>query len=203
MGQSVIPKTDQASSDTGKKAPFTFFLEFLRHPMEIGSVIPSSAFLERRILAAADLENAAVVVELGCGTGGTTQALLEGMTADGRLLAVDVNERFTQLVSNIPDSRLIAQLGSATDIGQILKAHGFENADVVVSGIPFSTMPWDLGESIVKAIHACLKPGGRFVAYQASRRVQKLSEPVFGRGSESLELINVPPMRVHRWIKTV
>ncbi len=194
-------KVSAVDSISGKKAPLAFFLEFLRHPMEIGSIIPSSRFMEQRILTAAGLEGAQVVVELGCGTGGTTRALLEGMSDDARLLAIDLNPRFVSIVNAIDDRRLIAQLGSAADLGAILKSHGFGPADVVVSGIPFSTMSRELGHHIVESVHNNLTTGGRFVAYQASRRVQKLGDPIFGRGSESLELLNIPPMRVHRWVK--
>ena len=202
MDQPVSPaKAPTVDSYSGKKAPLAFFLEFLRHPLEIGSVIPSSRFMEQRIISAAGPDDAKVLVELGCGTGGTTRALLDAMSDDARLIAIDLNPRFINLVSAIADTRLIPVLGSAADLGSILKNHGFAAADVVVSGIPFSTMSWDLGSSIVESVHSNLVKDGRFVAYQASKRVQKLSEPVFGRGSESLELLNIPPMRVHRWLK--
>ena len=49
-----------------------FFQGFLKKPGQVGSIIPSSRFLERRIVRAAGIERARLVVELGPGTGGTT-----------------------------------------------------------------------------------------------------------------------------------
>jgi phospholipid N-methyltransferase len=51
-----------------------FFRGFLRHPSLIGSVIPSSRFLERRVVEVAGIAHSRSVVELGPGTGGITRA---------------------------------------------------------------------------------------------------------------------------------
>ena len=63
-----------------------FLRGFLRDPAGVGSVIPSSRFMERRIVRMADAAHARVIVELGPGPGGTTRALLDAMPADSRLL---------------------------------------------------------------------------------------------------------------------
>ena len=58
-----------------------FIQEFLKHPLQIGSIIPSSRFLERRIVEAAEAEAADVIIELGPGTGGVTKAItISGIT---------------------------------------------------------------------------------------------------------------------------
>ncbi|MDP2056523.1 MAG: hypothetical protein Q8K35_02030 [Thiobacillus sp.] len=41
-----------------------FIQEFLKHPLQIGAIIPISHFLERRIVAVARVASANVVVEL-------------------------------------------------------------------------------------------------------------------------------------------
>ncbi len=53
-----------------------FFREFLRDPEIVGSIIPSSRFLEQRIIKAAGLADSRLVIELGPGTGGTTTSFL-------------------------------------------------------------------------------------------------------------------------------
>lgn len=47
---------------------FAFLQGFLERPKEVGSIIPSSRFLERRIVRAARADTAKVLVELGPGT---------------------------------------------------------------------------------------------------------------------------------------
>jgi len=178
-----------------------FFLEFLRHPMQIGSVIPSSRFLKRRVLEAAGIASARTVVELGPGTGGTTRAILKTMPQDGRLLSIEINPQFHAAVARIQDERLIAHLGSACDLRQTLERYGLGAPDAVVSGIPFSTMSRDVGSELITDIMSLLAPDGRFVAYQVSDRVAALSKPVVGPGQAVLELLNIPPMRIYRWEK--
>lgn len=176
-----------------------FFREFIRHPMQIGSVIPSSRFLERRILAAAGIDSAKTVVELGPGTGGTTRAILAAMAPHARLLSIEINPHFHRMVSEIDDRRLIAHLGSACDLAAVVAEHGLPAPDAVISGIPFSTLPPQLGEELVRAIPGVLAPGGCFVAYQARDRVAELCSPVMGKAEASTEFRNIPPMRVYKW----
>jgi len=179
---------------------FEFLRGFLTKPKEVGSIIPSSRFLERRIIRAAEVATARVVVELGPGTGGTTRALLRAMAPDAHLLAVEINPRFVRhLRTQIHDARLTVLEGSATDVGRILAAQGLDGADVILSGIPFSTMPRPLGLEILASVRAALRPGGRFVAYQFRDRVETLGREVFGRPKVQTEIRNVPPMRVYTW----
>ena len=181
---------------------FAFFQGFLRRPFEVGSIIPSSRFLERRITRAAGLRDARLVVELGPGTGGTTRAFLREMHPEAKLLAIEINADFVPVLERIADPRLIVQHGSATEVRGILEKHGLDAPDVILSGIPFSTMPRTLGRDIVQSVSDALDPGGLFVAYQVRDRVEMLGREVFGSASVQTELLNVPPMRVYRWAKT-
>lgn len=179
-----------------------FLRGFLSKPKEVGSIIPSSRFLERRIIRCADVAGAKVVVELGPGTGGTTRALLRAMAPDARLFAIEINPRFCEHLSrNLRDQRLTVLEGSASDVGPLLAAEGIDGADVVLSGIPFSTMPRPIGIGILTSIRAALRPGGRFVAYQFRDRVEGLGKAVFGSPQIQTEIRNVPPMRVYTFAR--
>jgi phosphatidylethanolamine/phosphatidyl-N-methylethanolamine N-methyltransferase len=180
---------------------FAFLQGFLTKPKEVGSIIPSSRFLERRIVRAARVSEAKLVVELGPGTGGTTRALLRNMRPDARLLAIEINPRFVALLRRINDPRLIVHQGSATEIGATLARYELPTPDVILSGIPFSTMTVGIGRDILRSVHDALQAGGLFVAYQVRDRVESLGREVFGRGHKQTEILNVPPMRVYRWEK--
>jgi phosphatidylethanolamine/phosphatidyl-N-methylethanolamine N-methyltransferase len=176
-----------------------FFLQFLKNPRHIGSVTPSSRFLEQRLLKAADIATAGTIVELGPGTGGTTHAILRAMPTHARLLSIDINPHFYHMISKIDDRRLIPHLGSANDLKEILALYDLDAPDVIISGIPFSTMSRDLGSGILANIASLLTAKGRFVAYQASDRVMELCQPFLGTGRMEMEFLNIPPMRVFRW----
>ena len=179
----------------------TFFQEFLKHPAQIGSIIPSSRFLERRILKAGGIASAKTIVELGCGTGGTTRAILRRMTKHARLLSVEINPHFHALVSAIGDKRPIPHLGNACGLKEILPIYGLCDPEVVISGIPFSTMSYSSGAQVLGAISSLLAPNGRFVAYQVSKRVDLLCRHFLGPGRVTVEFLNIPPMRVYQWQK--
>ena len=178
-----------------------FLRGFLKHPQQVGSIIPSSQFLERRIARLAGVASARVVVELGPGTGGTTRALLKTMKDHARLLCVELNPMFHDIVQRISDPRLVLHHGSAEELGALMERHGLDGADAIVSGIPFSTMPPSTAGRILNAIYAALVPGGRFVAYQVRGHVETLSRPYFGAAQVDVELLNIPPVRIYRWEK--
>ena len=181
----------------------TFFQEFLKHPLQIGSVIPSSRFLEQRLLKSSDLGAAGTLVELGSGTGGTTQAILRSMAPTARLLSIEVNPEFHRVISRINDARLIAHHGNASELKDILSRYDLGAPEVIISGIPFSTMSPIAGSTILATIADVLSNHGRFVAYQVSNRILSLCEPFMGMGQMEFELFNIPPMRVFRWEKQV
>lgn len=180
---------------------WTFLRAFLKSPRVVGSVIPSSSFLERRIVTAAEPENADVLVELGVGTGDTTRSLLKAMPPQARLLAIERTAEFVEMLQQITDPRLDLVHGCASSITAELTQRGYLKADAVVSGIPFSTLPKPLAAEIVKAIYNALAPGGRFVAYQFTDRVADYMRPVMGAPEVEHELRNVPPVRVFTWRK--
>jgi phosphatidylethanolamine/phosphatidyl-N-methylethanolamine N-methyltransferase len=178
-----------------------FLQGFLKSPKQVGSIIPSSRFLERRIVRASQIARASLVVELGPGTGGTTRALLRAMSPTARLLAIEIDPRFVELLRRMPDPRLIVHEGSASEIEDALQQHGLPAPDVILSGIPFSTMARSVGEQILRSVYDALEPGGLFVAYQVRDRVESLGRRVFGRAQVQTEILNMPPMRVYRWQK--
>lgn len=178
-----------------------FFQAFLKSPRVVASVLPSSSFLMRRIVRAADPANATLTVELGAGTGGTTRSLLKAMQPQSRLLAIESTLDFATHLQQIDDSRLDVVHGCASSIALQLETRGYPRADAVVSGIPFSTLPPELAAEIVSTVYEVLRPGGRFVAYQVTDRVADYARPVMGDPEVEQELRNVPPARVFTWRK--
>lgn len=192
----------KATNASRQTSPFAFFRGFLRNPDQVGSIIPSSRFLEKRIIAATMQEAPRTLVELGPGTGGTTRALLKALPQDGRLLVIELDPHFVAMLREIEDPRLIVHHGSAADVCDLLRQYDWGDADAVISGIPFSSMPDQLGRQIMSAVWDCLSHSGCFVAYQFRNRVITLGRELMGVPEVEMELLNVPPMRVCRWSKS-
>ena len=181
---------------------FQFLRGFVRHPAQVGSVVPSSHYLEQRLVRAAGIAKARTVVELGPGTGGTTTAFLQAMPTAARLLAIELDREFHDyLRTSLEDPRLILELGSAERLADFLAAHRLAAPDAIVSGIPFSTMAPEVSDRIAAAIAQVLRPGGRFVAYQVRAHVAGFVSPYLGGPTKQWEVLNVPPLRVFTWVK--
>lgn len=178
-----------------------FLQEFLNHPRQVASLIPSSRFLERRIVQLAETRSAQTIVELGAGIGGTTRAILKTMSPKAKLLSIEINPRFCVLLRRIKDPRLIVHCGGAQELREAISRYGLPAPDAVISGIPFSTLGRGVGPRIIETISSVLLVGGRFVAYQVSKHVEDLSHPLLGPARVEMELLNIPPLRLYRWEK--
>lgn len=180
--------------------PLEFFKGFLRNPKEVGSVLPSSRFLARRVLECGDVAKARVVVELGPGTGVLTGQILEHMPTDGKLVAVEILPEFAKLLrESWDDPRITVFEGSSADLERALAEAGEVQADLVVSGIPFSTLEGGVGRRTLEAAKRVLGENGRFVAYQFRSAVRRIAEPVFGPAETHSGFWNIPPMKIYVW----
>jgi phosphatidylethanolamine/phosphatidyl-N-methylethanolamine N-methyltransferase len=190
----------QAKPRSGGSAALEFFKGFLRNPREVGSIIPSSRFLTRRVLRCGELASARVIVELGPGTGVLTREIVAAMRPDAKLVAIELLPSFVEVLRReLPHPRLHVIAGNATDVESALRSVGETGADLVLSGIPFSTMEQGEGRATLQAAMRVLRPGGRFVAYQFRSAVRRMAEPVFGPCTTHSGFWNIPPMRIYVW----
>lgn len=174
-----------------------FSRNFIKHPRMLGSVIPSSRFLVQQVLKPIDWARARVIVEYGPGVGTITRHVLKRMRPDARMIVLDTNTDFVEFLRTaIPDPRLEVVHGSAADVAKVLAERGLKQADYAISGIPFSTMPAELRESIVQSTHDALAPGGAFLVYQFSSKVRPDLERVFADVKPGFEPLNILPAHV-------
>lgn len=183
-----------------RSRPLEFFKGFLRNPREVGSVVPSSRFLTRRVLDCGGVTHARVIAELGPGTGVLTREILSRMPRSSKLVAVEINPTFADMLRRqYADPRLTVYCGSAIDLERAIAEAGATSADLVVSGVPFSTMERGEGRATLEAAKRVLGPGGSFVAYQFRSHVRRIADPVFGPGETHSGFWNLPPMRIYVW----
>lgn len=171
-----------------------FARNFVSHPKMLGSLIPSSRFLIRRLLRQVDWTRAHVVVEYGPGVGVITTQMLRHMPADGALVAFETNGDFVDyLQRSIDDPRFYVLHASAADVGRVLAELDLGKADYIISGIPYSTMPADVRSAILEASRDVLAPDGRFLVYQFSRAAVPYLRQVFRTVTLDFEPLNVLP----------
>jgi phospholipid N-methyltransferase len=171
-----------------------FARNFFRYPRMLGSMIPSSRFLIRKLLQEIDWARARVIVEYGPGIGGITTEILRKMRPDANLIAIETNPQFVHLLRSLPtDDRLCIVEASAESVIEILRQHRHEMASYIISGIPFSTMPAPVRDRILRETFAALEPGGCFLVYQFSTRILRDLERIFGYVRRKFELLNILP----------
>lgn len=177
------------------RGPWAMFLAgFLKHPVMVGSVIPSSDTLIAHMLKRVDWANTRLFVEYGPGVGTFCPHILKHLPADAVYIAIDTNPDFIAYLSEtILDTRFRPVLGSAADVVQIVRDSGFDHADYVLSGLPFSTLPTGVGPAIAKATADVLRPGGAFLVYQYRAKVRDFIAPHFARIDQAMEYWNIPP----------
>lgn len=191
---------DRRSAGTTWSDRVAFLGQFLRHPRQVASIVPSTRFLERRIARCVH-GRSGMVVELGSGTGGITRAILASISSESRLIAVELSPILAARVARIPDPRLTVHCGSAEDLPEILRQHGCERADAIVSGLPFSTIGRRRGKRILDAIGRSLAPEGELIAYHVRGTLERLAGSRFQAIESSTEWLSIPPMRIYRWRK--
>lgn len=174
-----------------------FAKNFFKHPKMLGSIIPSSRFLINRVLRLIDWHRARVIVEYGPGVGTFTNEILDRMPADGALVVLETNADFVAYLREaIPDKRLHVVHGSAANVERALSNLGLGKADYVISGIPFSVLPVEVREGILKATRDVLQRDGAFLVYQFSPKVLPYLERVFSSVNRDFEPLNVLPAQV-------
>lgn len=172
--------------------------EFLRHPLMVGSAFPATARMVRHMLAPIDWSKVSVAVEYGPGSGRFTFAMLERMRPDAKLLAIETSEAFVErLRAASDDPRLIVVQRSAGDVTRHLADHELHAADLILSGLPFSTLEPGEAEAIMVATASALAPSGMFAAYQMRTAIQPLIERNFTSLRQGYEWWNIPPCHLY------
>jgi phosphatidylethanolamine/phosphatidyl-N-methylethanolamine N-methyltransferase len=181
---------------------WTFFVQWLKNPMRVAAISPSSRQLARQMMT--QLPKACRrVIELGGGTGVFTQALLDHGLAPADLLVLELNEDLHQhLVRQFPGANIVC--GDAGNLAEIAIGNGFagdSRADAIISGLGLLSMPRQTQHSILQAAFNSLQPDGRFIQFTYGP-----ANPVTREVIEALELTarrasftwwNVPPATVY------
>lgn len=168
-----------------------FLRSFAASPRAVGAVLPTSASTVRTLLDLAPIDAAPLVVELGAGTGPFTRELVRRLGPQGRLLAFELDPQLAAaLAADIADPRVSVLAESAAD----LEAHlDGERPRVIVSALPFTSLPAGLRREILATVRRVLADDGVFLVLQYSPFVERELRRFFGSVSRHLSPLNVPP----------
>jgi phosphatidylethanolamine/phosphatidyl-N-methylethanolamine N-methyltransferase len=195
-------KPEGLSAEASEQAGWTFFRQWLKNPLAIAAVSPSSRELAQKMLRELP-EGASRVIELGGGTGVFTRALLEKGIRPENLLVLELNQALHQhLMQRFPEVRVAC--ADARDLKLVAQQTGFFDdgpADGVISGLGLLSMSKPLQKSILEAAFSVLGPQGRFIQFTygpinpVGREVMQELELTSHRAG--FTLLNLPPAAVY------
>jgi len=122
------------SDDNTRSLPagWTFFRQWLKNPLRVAAISPSSRQLARQMMTQLP-RNCRRVIELGGGTGVFTQALIDHGIVSSDLLVLELNEELHQhLVRQFPQAKVVCgDAGNLREIANEQGFHGEQGADAI------------------------------------------------------------------------
>ncbi len=140
-----------------------FFRRWMANPLQMGSIVPSSPALCRRIVAQTRYADDEIVVELGAGTGVISRALIDGGLPPERLSVVEiVPDMADHLRAALPGVNVVQ--GDARRLPNLIPQDFHGRIGTVVVGIPLVLLPFAEQKRFIDAIEA-VAPGRGFILY--------------------------------------
>jgi phospholipid N-methyltransferase len=162
----------------------------------VGAVLPTSRRAVSDMLDLTRVSDAGLIVEFGAGSGVYTRELLRRMGPDARLIAFEVDEGLAaQVRAELDDPRLQLVAGSAEDVRQYL---GDAEVDVLVSALPFTSLPGEVRRRVLDLSPEILSPRGVMLVLQYSPFIQRELQRRFANVERRISPLNVPPAFLFR-----
>lgn len=175
-----------------------FIRSWLENPLRTGAVAPSGRFLAHTMASYVDPRRPGCVVELGPGTGAVTEALVQRGLEQQRLVLVEYNLDFCQLLrKRFPRATVIH--GDAYEVRDSLAGVVVEPCAGFVSGLPLFTKPLEQRLALLAAAQEAMQPNAPFVqfTYSVVPPIPARSGDYTATASERIWR-NIPPARV--WV---
>jgi phosphatidylethanolamine/phosphatidyl-N-methylethanolamine N-methyltransferase len=193
----------QSTSSSAKKSlrlddEVHFLRSWMEKPLATGAVTPSGKPLARAMASYVDPDLDGKVIELGPGTGAVTAALVEQGIDPERLVLVEFNPSFCELLrARYPEATVVQ--GDAYAIRRLAGSLIRRPAAAVVSSLPLFTKPMKFRLRLVNDAFDLMHPGAPFIQFTYAV-VPPIPKELEGATTECSERIwlNLPPARV--WV---
>ncbi len=143
--------------------PGMFFRRWLANPLQMGSVVPSSSALCRRIVSQIRRADDEFVIELGAGTGVISRALLAGGVPAARLYVLEIVPDMAAHLKLVLPGVIVIE-GDARALPELIPRCCHGRIGTVVCGIPLVLLPKAEQRKFIRAIDA-VAPGRGFLHY--------------------------------------
>ncbi len=175
-----------------------FFRRWMANPLQMGSVIPSSPALCRRLVAQVRRAPDEAVVELGAGTGVVSRALLDaGIPAD-RLIVVEIEPTMVRHLRQVLPGVTVIE-GDARNLATLIPQRWHGQIGSVICGIPMVLLSLADQRKMIGEIEK-VAPGRGFLhfSYCATSPLSESKLQLAGTRAAWTPL-NFPPASVWRY----
>ncbi|MCI2417149.1 methyltransferase domain-containing protein [Saccharopolyspora sp. K220] len=141
----------------------TFFNTAVRNPRMVGAATPTSAAVAATVAQVVPTTGAPVVVELGPGTGSLSDGIHRRLPEGARHIGIELGKGMVEhLRTHKPWMEIVH--GDAGDLQALLDKYGVDRVDAIISSIPWSLLPSDAQDHILRQAAEALAPQGAFTA---------------------------------------
>ena len=189
------------------KENLQFLQAFLKNPLKVGAIAPSSPELAAEMLQGIQPDDHNIVLELGVGTGAITKFLREAIPSEDSYLGIELDgDLVSSLNENFPDMNIIC--GNAAEAYKIHAESGLGKVRYVVCCLPFVSLPKEISESVLAEIEKFMGEGCELRLFQYAHgyylppaiRLREFLKNRYGKSKRSpLILKNVPPAFTLTW----
>lgn len=189
------------NDDRHRRRRHHFLAAWVRSPLKIGALLPSSRGLARAMAAEVDMRRGGAIIELGAGTGVVTHALLQAGIAPDKLLVVERDKKLHALISShFPQLNIVC--ADAIELDRVLINNGIAKVNAVVSSLPLLTMPKPIRHAIQEQMASVIGHDGIIIQFTYGPRSpisphQMRKHQLHGKRMK-LVVTNVPP--AHVWV---
>ena len=175
-----------------------FFRSWVESPLKTGAVSPSGPALSKQMAAGAEPHRTGPILELGPGTGVVTKALVDRGIDTHRLIALEYNADFCELLHRRFPTISIVE-GDAYALRRTLQGVQTGSLASIISSLPLFSRPPAERRALLEEALDLLEPGAPFIQFSYA-----LVPPVPAEaGRFTVErspwiLMNLPPARV--WV---
>ncbi len=160
--------------------------------------MPSGKFLAKAMAREVDPREAGPVIEIGPGTGPVTEALIARGVAQERLVLVEFNPDFVELLKKRFPLATVIQ-GDAYRVAELLRDRLAAPASAVVSSLPLFTKPPEIRRGFLQQCFSLMERKAPMIQFTYAV-VPPIPERGQGYTSHATNwiLLNIPPARV--WV---
>ena len=186
---------------------FQFFQAFLKNPLKVGAIAPSSPELASKMLEGIEPDEDNVLLELGVGTGAITKFLQDRIPNKESYLGIELDKNLVKsLKVKFPDLKIVC--GNACETFSLHQNSGLGKVGAIVCCLPFVSLPNEVGEKILSEIDKFMQKGCTFRTFQYAHgyympsaiKLREFMRNRYGKSKRSPLIVkNVPPAYTLTW----